>query len=298
MLILPKSAPVLSTVLNTNANSTQVPVLGASGSYGTWGQVIASTPNEIVLEAIQAGWVYSIGAALALTDANWIVEVGVGAAASEVPIGAISDGVFVQFTHVAGASLAMGGQDTYPITPVRVPAGSRLAVRGAGLSATATPLINIYLMGREPVDGSVPLANVYDVAGLFNGRSGVANTFEPNGTLTNVTSGTAFANGTSVEVSPSGGMPTNAMIIGLAFGSSGFNAVHTQGDIGIGPDSSNIVWWETFGIVGRIGLPSPFPGRVRFGRLIPVKAGDKVWLRTRANAVRTVGFALNYGKLL
>jgi hypothetical protein len=113
----------LSRVLTLGANTaTSLATLSldpgaAANTKGAWGQVVASTdvPIRALIPVVLNG-------NAAYSDADWLIDIGVGAAAAEV--------VLVP-NLPAGSSAAadLVTPSTWPPIPVDVPAGTRIAAR-------------------------------------------------------------------------------------------------------------------------------------------------------------------------
>lgn len=123
-LIITQGGALTASSLGTAVQDSRT----SSGAFGAWSQLIATTDYD------------AIGVYLYCrpTGHYWNYELGVGAAASEVSVGA-----------VACAASGNGGQFFY--APIFIPAGSRLAIRGGTQSSyNADTTAVAYLVRAQP----------------------------------------------------------------------------------------------------------------------------------------------------
>lgn len=142
-------------------------VCGTSNSKGAWLEAVASTPFEVQLISIE----YSTTAPGAIAR-SVLMDVGVGAGASEV--------VLIPDLSVSNAgSFASFRQHSFTF-PVRIPAGSRIALRGQNDQATAGALnARVAVFGGLSAPESLWSGSGVEAIGTINGSSGV--TFTPIG---------------------------------------------------------------------------------------------------------------------
>jgi hypothetical protein len=121
--------------VTASSRGTILTAAGATNTESAWVQLTASTTARI-------GWLI-VGLAspnsATATAQNGLLDIGVGAAASEVPI--IND---IPFATSANESI----DHAHPLTyAVNIPAGQRLAARYRGTSTTAAALPNLTVTG-------------------------------------------------------------------------------------------------------------------------------------------------------
>ena len=117
--------------------ATTVTASATTHTKGSWAQVIASTASEATALGVNIGNVSATN-----TDTGMLLDIGVGAAGSEV--------VRAENIAVGGAIVTSNGFGALTVfLPMRVASGSRIAVRcqSAGASRTGTVSIAPYLFG-------------------------------------------------------------------------------------------------------------------------------------------------------
>jgi hypothetical protein len=160
------------------ANSIGLAPLGVSDAAGTWVQISSGLATEFVLLGAA---VHVRSGASASQFFLMQVEVGTGAAASEVPIAG--------FSYAQGEVFAASGQGAHSgsvqrCAPVRIPASTRIAGRAsvnvaAGVSAPA-----IYLYGYDPALYELETPGPYGLMGrerYYKGLKALTNSvyFDP-----------------------------------------------------------------------------------------------------------------------
>lgn len=107
-IIVTQGGAVTATSLGTVVQDSR----GSAGAFGSWVQLISSTDYDAI----------GIYLCLRPSGAHWNYELAIGAAASEVSIGACACG-------------GSGNGTQFFYVPVFIPAGSRLAIRGGTASS-------------------------------------------------------------------------------------------------------------------------------------------------------------------
>jgi hypothetical protein len=141
----PSSGSVSRLVIKQNTvgqsllSGTSVSTAASGTGYGSWVQVTASTSAEYYITAVtitpQAG-----GTTAAISDGPFVVDIGRGAAASEVVQAQVPVGVLT----VDGASAWWSGTTAIG-APLRVASGQRLAARIARISAGTVSAASFYV---------------------------------------------------------------------------------------------------------------------------------------------------------
>lgn len=119
-------------VTTANSNATSVDPGASANTKGSWVELVASTSYDIDLLIVALGSRDQTGS---IVTCSWLVDIGVGAAGSEVVI------VPNLWTALTDYSAGAACQSSVPVTPPivrRIPAGSRIAARAQCSSATAT----------------------------------------------------------------------------------------------------------------------------------------------------------------
>lgn len=113
---------------------------GASGNWGAWTQIEASTPDAVAAFSAQ---IQGAASATITNDPYVLVQIGYGAPGSEVPVGAGS-------YHFMTTEQIVPRHSTF-VTPqaASIPAGSRIAVRAMG-SAAAPSAFDLVMSCAPP----------------------------------------------------------------------------------------------------------------------------------------------------
>lgn len=134
----------------------QCAVSFGAGAWGSWAQVEASTGVDTVLQQLL------IGKVVGSSGSIW-VQIGIGAVNEEVPVATIGDNVFI-----AGSGSAPLVVFDKRLSPIPIPAGTRIVVRGwsnVGHAAGSVMLINL----PNPASWVTPWPDTY----IEGGRSPV-----------------------------------------------------------------------------------------------------------------------------
>lgn len=254
-----------------SASSRGTAVTGGNGSYGSYVQLVASTPNDacVILVSIQT----NAGSNSAFMQS---VKIAIGGAGSEKDI--IPD-----LTLTAPSS---GYATENYLFPVGIPAGTRIAAAGYTIGGTDSIYVQVILF-----DGA--FANLEGVAGVDS--IGWA-----SGKGTSVTTGAANTKGSYAQLSASTSRDYIGFIIGFDDGDAAFTSTTTTAvfDIAIGAGGSEQIIVPNY-LAGLVqsgssagtfmaGDPSPFIA-------IPIPAGTRVAVRAQAiAATQTFGVTL-YG---
>jgi hypothetical protein len=157
----------------TSHGGTTVTSSGSVDTKGSWTQIAAST-------SFDAAAIY-LNLDTAFTDTNYLLDIGVGAAASET--------ILIPDVMIA----AEGGKGVFVTFPVTIPAGSRIAARCAANFASSGMFVSVTLFSASFVDHpSGQNVTAYGVVtsgskGTTVNAGGVANT---KGSWTQITAST------------------------------------------------------------------------------------------------------------
>lgn len=149
---------------------------GGSGTKGSWVELIASTTRDTYSVSI---WNEATGVAATLT--NCVVDIGVGAAASEVVL--IPD-VAIGFRRGNHGGVNF---DSEIQIPAYIPAGSRVAARIAHHTANTSVNLAVDLYDSGPFGSRYPVGWI-DVIGAVSAARGVDVTTGTSGSYGSVTS--------------------------------------------------------------------------------------------------------------
>lgn len=108
------------------------------GAWGGWAQVAAATPAAYV--PTRAHWTKVVS-----SSCSFWLQVGVGAAGSEVPIAVVGDAVLISGS---GAYPLVTG--SRPLAPKLIAAGSRIAVRGWTTAGSQGARVNLSCLPASP----------------------------------------------------------------------------------------------------------------------------------------------------
>lgn len=274
---MPGGFPLGPELCNANdqgtvsASSRGTAVTGGNGSYGSYVQLVASTPNDAcaILVSLQT----NAGSNSAFMQS---VKIAIGGAGSEKDI--IPD-----LTLTAPSS---GYATENYLFPVSIPAGTRIAAAGYTIGGTDSIYVQVILF-----DGA--FANLEGVAGVDS--IGWA-----SGKGTAVTTGAAHTKGSYAQLTASASRDYIGFIIGFDDGDAAFTSTTTTAvfDIAFGAGGSEQVMVPNY-LAGLVqsgssagtfmaGDPSPFFA-------IPIPAGTRVAVRAQAiAATQTFGVTL-YG---
>jgi hypothetical protein len=122
----------------TNSPGTTVnnPTGAANTKDTTWTTLIASTSFDAQMLIVHIS-----GSATSSTDTSTLIDIGIGAAASESVL--VPD----LLAGWAGAAAALGGFPRHVILPLYVPAGSRLSARSQSVRTTGSTKVWVELLG-------------------------------------------------------------------------------------------------------------------------------------------------------
>jgi hypothetical protein len=141
----PSSGSVSRLVIKQNTvgqsvlTGTSVSTAASGTGYGSWVQVTASTAAEYYITGVSITPAGS-GTTSANTDGPFLVDIGRGAAASEVVQATVPVGVLA----TNGSAFYWSGTADI-IAPLRVASGQRLAARVARMSAGTTSAVSFYV---------------------------------------------------------------------------------------------------------------------------------------------------------
>lgn len=247
-IIVSPGGPLTSTSLPTAVPDST----GSAGAFGAWTELIASLDYNAL-----GFWLHTRGSSM------WTFEIGVGAAASEVTIGAVG---------LANDSYA----GTFQYVPLAIPAGSRVAIRGqtAGSYSTSA-LCAIYPLRTQsggPVVSRGTLVGVTTGAWSTLNAGGTANT---KSSYVQLTASTARdAKGYSMFfATPSGQASDQPNLIDLAIGAAASEQI-------ILPNACVLAKAYTFAayphMIGPIWTPIPAGSRLAARSQCPTTtAGDR-----------------------
>jgi hypothetical protein len=230
-------------------------IASSTGSKGSWVQLIASVlfDSQALMLNLQTQ---------AAGPKDWLVDIGVGGAGSEV--------VLIPNLLVT----AVGSVNYWPLfVPVGVPAGTRLAARaqsltGGSLNVMATLMAQSFLP-------SAPLQRVTDYGTDLAGTGGVE--VDPGGTVN--------TKGAWSELSAATTNAMRALFVGIGNqGSVNRLGANFLFDIGVGAAGSEVVLWPD--LQARTSTP-PVSGVTpshtpMFGPTVPVSVPAGVRLAARA----------------
>lgn len=278
---------------------------GVSGSYSTWVQVVAATTGEFTLCGSVLVYHFNEATANFTDDVFLHQQIGIGAAASEIPIGQIVTASSIAYTDQNPSSADISFCFYYPIQPVVIPSGTRLAIRHAS-SSTHLIITGTYLIGYDTTDG-YPLPKYFDTERYIRGidlnigtrlTSLSTRSFAyPDASSTTVTAGgSTWTVGSWVEFIASAS--NDILITGLTNNTTGSTTRHAVAEIGIGASGFEeaVAAVALPGIAGRLG---PSPGLKRLVRPLYVRKGERVVVRLKgSSASMAINIVLTGDELL
>lgn len=200
---------------------------GASWAWGSYAQLHSSLPNGFVL----CGVAYATATSAEL----WaVIEVATGAAASEVPLDRFSFGMFLN-DPTADATCVLA--EAQLVTPYYIPAGTRLAARGAS-SAGSGSNGRMYTYGFTVPSPEIG-AKIVDHMQFVQGHATKGGDRLPNTSFTTLAhSGAGWTAGAWVEISAS--VPEDCFVLGTA----AYSTVSSRDwhiEFGVGAAGSEVV---------------------------------------------------------
>lgn len=240
-----------------NAASSLATIATASGSVntkGNWAQLIAATARA-------AAWI-SVTISVPNGTRRYLVDIGIGAAASEV--------VIVPNLCFQPAS----GSNAYGYTallPVSIPAGTRIAARCQSSSASATIQVQVVLIAPT-MTGPSSLGSV-TAYGVDTSDSG-ATAVDPGGT--------ANTKGSWVELTAATTAPIRWLVV-FAGGDTGARASAQNWliDIGIGAAASEVVLLADLAAWSGSTLDTPSPSV--WVLPVSIQAGERIAARCQCS---------------
>lgn len=247
---------------------------GVSGAWTSWVQVISNT--AVTFPFILCGAHLTEGLSTTTTGSvlgHYTLQIGTGAAASEVVIAETSGIVLVSSTPQVDTTTYIISGTTKWFEPVIIPGSTRIAARSSATSATGVS-IALYLVGYNATTFGLPLRYIRDwqryIKGLMAPTQGTVSYPSPG--ATSVTCNTfATGYGAWVEFIASASKPT--LIVGLSGGATSTSG-RNQAQIGIGAASSEVVHSKV-GLAGRAVWPGPLASSY-LPRPLFVKPGERV----------------------
>ena len=274
-LLAKRDTPEVCYPNNDNGSGTTP---GLSWAWSGWNQITASLAADLILTNLG---VYTLISATASPMTGLInIEIGIGAAGSEVPIArAVTAIGYTSSGSTETKSIIKG--ETLDVFPVRINAGSRVAVRSTTSQAAAGIGCNVKLIGHPP--GSYDPGAPLDAQAWLNARNVLGgSTAEPSLAVATVTTGGslwAFGNWAQVITSAAAPLLVAGVASGGAIVSGGLDV-----EIGTGAAASEVTR-ALVPIVGRTFLPGPGWGYYRLARPLLVEPGERIAVRARGRPV-------------
>lgn len=128
-------------IIPTAPSSGTVVADGTAGAYGSWVEMIAATTNALFITAVSV-------AASDLTGVYLVLDIGTGAAASEVSVGEVVFGL-------ESTGTGLGHRAELSGFPIPVPAGTRIACRCATDSGTESPQVWLECIDQADLPGVI-----------------------------------------------------------------------------------------------------------------------------------------------
>lgn len=253
---------------------------GLSWAWSAWNQITASLASDLILTAIA---VYKLISATGSPVTGLIqIQIGTGAAGAETTVAEFTTGIgYTSSNTVETKSMFIG--EVLFCNPIRIDAGTRVAVRSSTSSAAAGIGCNVKLYGY-PVSSFGQIHRPESVPSLTVTEKAGGSVVQPNAAVTTVATGTPlWTYGAWVQVIASAAC--ELVVTGVATGgttvSGGFDL-----EIGTGAAGSEISR-SLVPVVGRTFLPGPGWGFWRVARPLYIKPGEAVSVRARGRPVTT-----------
>ncbi|OGI17728.1 MAG: hypothetical protein A2Z52_00895 [Candidatus Moranbacteria bacterium RBG_19FT_COMBO_42_6] len=276
--LLPRRDTNIEIIIPVNTTSA-LPTAGVSWAWGNWLQIIAAAsltyPFLLCGVEVLAGMIATGGT----SNVNDIYEgqIGIGDAASEVPIASFGDSFSLSNPSPNTATIYLANSKTHLLEPIIIPASTRIAVRLTQSLASNLYGFGIHIIGYNWSTFSPP---VYPQIARDKYNRFIKGTMTdypqilPSAAPVTVTSGTpAWAYGSWAEMIASASDDT--LIMGINYGNpSTFSSRGFQAYIGIGAAGSEVT-------MAKIGAPAKtiFPSAIGdqwLPRPLYVKAGERV----------------------
>lgn len=283
-LTLPKFG-LVEKIYPSDANATGQ-LTGTSGSYSAYGQIVASTSADFVLQGIALSCVFSVGASVD-QDILLQVQIATGGAGAESIIEQVGKGFNLRYDHVVGALARLSSSQLLSFVPKLIPSGTRLSVRSTTLG-TQGATIGVYLVGYEPSAGyALPSPRremQHFIERYIKGHKHSLSTCFPDAATTNVTTDatTTWVAGSWVEFSSA--VPRDVFVTGLVNGIRTTSPLsrHAVVEIGTGAGGSEVAR-------ARVPLPgitsqnTPIPGFKKLIRPLYVPTGQRLAARVKGS---------------
>lgn len=294
-VILPKRGNIEKVYpFDTSAHSKST---GATGAFGAYTQIVASTTADFVCTGVYTNVVFSEAAASVSGAVPYQMQIATGVAASEVPFGSLGGAAGVQYGHNA-SNAQLGMAQLHRIPPTLIPAGSRLSCRAMAL-AIHLLLVGIYVVGYEPTRGfALPRPWGIDDDNLEyyqRAMKTAGSELAPSGSFTAISSHAtvAWSYGTTVEyiASAATDILVTAVLTNIVTPVS--VSTHEVIEIGIGASGSE-VWSALVALPCFVNTPGPGGGELELPRPLYVKQGERVACRMKGTQTKTIDVALIY----
>jgi hypothetical protein len=216
------TSEVMDLFSSTTPRSVTATTDGVAHTMGAWVEVVASTSADI--DGFYIG-LYPTPNNSNTADTTTLVDVGIGAAASETVIAA-----GIEFGYQA-QTVALPGACSHPI-PVHIPAGSRIAVRAQ--SARTAQAVTVAFFGALQAAAGVTCPSALVSYGVVSASS--------SGTVLTAP-GSLNTKGAWLEIEDSTGVALQAIVV-IAGPGTGGSLQATCGllvDVAVGASSSEVV---------------------------------------------------------